>query len=211
MAASIATKTRQPRRPIEERREQVLDTALRLITTHGYGAATMEAIAREAGLAKPVVYNAYPGRGALLEALLERERARGLSTLAAAMPDAPGGDAAETLLFWLRSLAEAIGDDPETWRLILIPPAETPAVVREQVQAGRDFALAQLRTLVDEMLAERADSALDPELLARTLIAAAEHCVQLLIDDPRAYAPERLLGFAEAMIEALGLAKKAHR
>ena len=38
--------------PIEVRREQVLDAALRLITEHGYGATSMEAIAREARLAK---------------------------------------------------------------------------------------------------------------------------------------------------------------
>jgi AcrR family transcriptional regulator len=44
--------------PIEARREQVLDAALRLITDRGYDAVTMEAIARESDLSKPVVYNA---------------------------------------------------------------------------------------------------------------------------------------------------------
>jgi AcrR family transcriptional regulator len=64
-------RTRQPRMPIEVRREQVLDVALKLIVEKGYAAATMEAVAREADLAKPRVYSAYPGRGPLLRALLE--------------------------------------------------------------------------------------------------------------------------------------------
>ncbi|MFD6157212.1 helix-turn-helix domain-containing protein [Nocardia sp. NPDC060256] len=46
---------RQPRMRLAVRREQVLDAALRLVTQHGYAAITMEAVAREAELAKPHV------------------------------------------------------------------------------------------------------------------------------------------------------------
>src|SRR4051812_18096989 len=45
-----------PRVPAAERREQVLDAALVLIDRDGYGAVTMEAVAREIGVTKPVVY-----------------------------------------------------------------------------------------------------------------------------------------------------------
>ncbi|MDT5015778.1 MAG: hypothetical protein QOD39_1938, partial [Mycobacterium sp.] len=77
---------RQPRMPIEARRDQILEAALRLITAQGYSAATMEAIAREADIAKPRVYAAYPGREPLMQALLEREEARIIAALATAMP-----------------------------------------------------------------------------------------------------------------------------
>ncbi|HWI06822.1 MAG TPA: helix-turn-helix domain-containing protein, partial [Solirubrobacteraceae bacterium] len=89
MSAEPAPRRRQPRMPIHVRREQVLDAALRLITNVGYGALTMEAVAREAGLSKPVVYNAFPGRTALLSALLAREEGRALGALAEAMPPRP--------------------------------------------------------------------------------------------------------------------------
>ncbi|HEX4246679.1 MAG TPA: helix-turn-helix domain-containing protein, partial [Pseudonocardia sp.] len=49
-------RARQPRMPIEVRREQVLDATLKLITERGYAAASMEAVAREVDLAKPRVY-----------------------------------------------------------------------------------------------------------------------------------------------------------
>src|SRR5882757_2405021 len=79
-------RSRQPRMPIEVRREQVLDATLKLIVERGYPAATMEAVARQAELAKPRVYSAYPGRGPLLRALLEREERRVVTALAEAMP-----------------------------------------------------------------------------------------------------------------------------
>ena len=193
--------------PIEVRREQVLDAALRLITQHGYDAVTMEAIAREARLAKPVVYNAYPGRGPLLQALLEREESRGLTALADAMPSQrPDADSAQMLLFWLLTLAESIASNPGPWTLILIPPAETPAVVREHVQAGRDFALGQIRSLTGALLERDPRPGLDPELTAQSVFAAAEHAARLMVSDPEQYPPARMVEFAGTLMRALGIA-----
>ncbi len=142
--------------PIEVRREQALDGALGLITKHGYQAVTMQAIAREANLAKPVLYNAYPRLGPLLEALLDREQARGLKALAEAMPPHPAGsDPANLLLAWLESLARVVVANPDAWRLILAPPEETPDAVRDRVQAGRAFATAQIRAVLDQLTAQR--------------------------------------------------------
>jgi AcrR family transcriptional regulator len=183
--------------PIEVRRAEVLDAALRLIEAHGYEAVSMEAVAREADLAKPVVYNAYPGRGPLLRALLEREERRGLEALTAAMPAAttdhgPGG----LLLAWMQSLAFVIAERPASWRLILIPPDETPEPVREHVQAGRAFALAQVRTLLGE-------TATDTELATQCMLAAAEHAARMMIRNPEAYPPERLVSFARSLLPTL--------
>src|SRR5882757_10494011 len=86
LPATESTRQRKPRMPIEVRRGEVLDATLRLIMRDGYRAATMEAVAREARLAKPRVYTAYPGRGPLLLALLEREQQRAIADLAEAMP-----------------------------------------------------------------------------------------------------------------------------
>jgi AcrR family transcriptional regulator len=167
----------------------------------------LDAIAREADIAKPVVYNAYPGRAALLEALLEREERRGLKALADAMPPAPiGARPAELLLAWLQSLAEAIAASPASWRLILLPPDGTPVEVRERVERGRRFALAQAQTLIRALLEVRLpDVPLDPELAAQSLFAICERVAGLMLEDPARYPPERVLEYAQALLEVLGL------
>ncbi|MGH9011156.1 MAG: TetR/AcrR family transcriptional regulator [Acidimicrobiia bacterium] len=196
---------RQPRKPIEVRRQQVLDVALRLITEHGYGAVTMEADAREDNLAKPVVYNAYPGRAALLSALLEREERRAFRTLAEAIRPSEG-DPAAALLAWLRGVADAIAANPTAWRLMLLPADETPDVVRRRVQRGREVALEQARSLTRSLLAQRpALCALDEELTAHALLAACEQAAKLMIADPGRYPPERLVRYAEHLLRVLTL------
>jgi len=207
MSTTGTVRARQPRMPIEVRREQVLDAALRLIYKSGYEAVTMEAIALEADLAKPVIYNAYPGLGPLLTALLEREEARGLSELADAMPPHPiDAGKADLLLFWLRNLAGVIGENPGRWRLMLTPPAESPAVVREHVQAGRTFALGQVRSMTSSLLDQRPTfERVDRELAAQMVLAVAERAATLLIGDPEQFPPERLIEFAETVLQALQL------
>lgn len=191
--------------PIEVRREQALDAALRLITERGYGSLTMEAIARAADLAKPVLYNAYPDLGALLLALLTREQVRALSALAAAMPQQPAdADDAARLRYWATSLAEAIAANPAPWRLILIPPAGTPSAVRDHVEVGRAFALQQIRTLLGRMLERvRGAGTLDLELTAHVVLAGAEQAARLLVEDPARFPPERLVAYADSMLRAL--------
>ncbi|MDT5077378.1 MAG: hypothetical protein QOJ80_2015 [Mycobacterium sp.] len=64
---------RAPGRPRSERvRRAVLDAATALVDESGYGSATMEAIARRAGVSKQTVYRWWPSPAAiLLEALNE--------------------------------------------------------------------------------------------------------------------------------------------
>lgn len=190
--------------PIEVRRQQVLDAALRLISERGYGAATMEAIAREADLAKPVVYNAYPSRGELLEALLEREQQRAFGALVRALPSLPpGGNPVKALAAWLRALSYAVAEHPEPWRLALMPAGETPEPVRQRVEAGRELALAQVRTLVEAFLAQQpALKSLDPELATHAVIGAAERVATLMLDDPESFPPDRLADFGESLLRS---------
>src|SRR5947207_15692724 len=87
--AQVAQRKYSPRRPREERREQLLDAALRVTDRDGFGALTVEGVARDADLAKTVVYDTFGSREELLRALLEREQERALGSLAAAMPEPP--------------------------------------------------------------------------------------------------------------------------
>lgn len=55
-----------------ERRQQILDAAVRLWTRHGFDATTVERVAREAGLAKGTIYLYFPTKDALFAAAAER-------------------------------------------------------------------------------------------------------------------------------------------
>src|SRR4030088_2214244 len=78
-----------PRMPPEERREQLIDAALEVILEQGYSGVSIEAIARVAGVTRPVVYDHFPNLGRLLHALIEREERYALAQLEQVVPDKP--------------------------------------------------------------------------------------------------------------------------
>lgn len=184
---------------LEVRRVEILDAALRLVLREGYSATTMEAIAREAQLAKPRVYAAYPGRGPLLVALLEREQARVVEQLAVAMPaPADRTDFTATLVAAATNLLRAVDTHPDAARLLILPAADAPTEVREYTANTRDFALANLRSLI-AWAHDHTDGPgpLDPEILAVALLAVGEQLIRLALTAPDDYPTERLIEFVE--------------
>src|SRR5579862_9090485 len=75
-----------PRMPPAQRREQLIDAALEVILAHGYGGVSIEAVARAAGVTRPVVYDHFPDLARLLHALVEREERYSLEQLEAVVP-----------------------------------------------------------------------------------------------------------------------------
>ena len=69
----------------EARREQILDSAVELIIARGLSSCTLENVAVQAAISKPLIYKYFPRREDLLKAVLEREyrflRGRGLAQL----------------------------------------------------------------------------------------------------------------------------------
>ena len=82
-----------------ERREQLLDATKTIVGERGFHAVSIEAVAREAGITRPIVYGHFHDLGGLLEALIERETARALGQLVTVLPhDLGTGDPRATLL-----------------------------------------------------------------------------------------------------------------
>ncbi|MEN0013032.1 MAG: TetR/AcrR family transcriptional regulator [Solirubrobacteraceae bacterium] len=195
-----APRRRAPRRPPHERREEVLDAAMRLIVRDGYRAATMTAVARELHLTKPVIYAVFPNFKELGEALIEREQLRCLAQIrdaltAAVQPDLePSAIMPAALGAFLRSVAER----PEPWRLVLMPGGALPGELARRVRDGRRWAVDGFTRLCEQTLVStRADgTAVDLEALVEGMIAAAERYAQLLLADPERWTPERLERFA---------------
>jgi AcrR family transcriptional regulator len=187
-----------------ERREQLLDVTKTLVGEQGFHDLSIEAIAKRAGITRPVIYAHFEDLDALLEAMLEREALRALTQLGAIMPtELPAGGARkEALLAALRGYLEAIESDPVKWRLVLMPPEGAPHMLREQVERGRDAIVATLAKVVGPGLAPERPSP-DPHLTARLLSALSDEAARLLLSDPDEYPIERLMGHAEWLLGQL--------
>ena len=177
----------------EERREQLLDVTKAIVAEQGFHAVSIEAVARAAGITRPVVYGHFRDLHGLLEALVEREGARALGQLASFMPtDLTEGDPREQLIGGMRSYLAAAEADPVTWRLVLMPPEGAPAVLREAIERGRTAVIGLLAEAVRPGLGPGRESP-DPELTARMLSALADEGVRLVLTDPERWPPERIL------------------
>src|SRR5438445_8090860 len=62
-----------PRTPrvVEDRREQIIDAAMRAFASKGFGRATNKDVANEAGITSGLIYYYFESKEALLKAILE--------------------------------------------------------------------------------------------------------------------------------------------
>jgi AcrR family transcriptional regulator len=192
------------RLPAAERREQLLDVTKAIVAERGFHAVSIEAVARDAGVSRPIVYGHFDDLQGVLEALVLREGARALDQLQEFLPgDLAAGDPRELLLAGLRGYLEAVRDDPDTWRLVLMPPEGAPALLRDLLARGRGAVVAHLAEAARPGLGSGGPSP-DPEMTARTLSAVADEAARMLLTDPERYPVERLLAHARWVLGQLG-------
>lgn len=186
-----------------ERREQLLDVTKAIVSADGFHAVSIERVAREAGITRPVIYGHFGDLDGLLEALVDRETSRSIAQLDEVLEyDLAEGEAVETLLGSLRAYLEAVRTDPATWRLVLMPQEGAPSSLHERIAAGRAAIVAQLAGNVQPGFGSGRESP-DPELTALTLSAIADEGARLLLTDPRTYPMERILAHARWLLEQL--------
>lgn len=199
----MATQTGS-RMTAEERREQLLDATKSIVAEQGFHAVSIEAVARRAGITRPVVYGHFKDLGGLLEALVTRESERALAQLANVLPrDLSAGDPREALLSGLRGYLEAVQADPATWRLVLMPPEGAPGILRQRIEQGRDAVVAQLAEAVGPGFVPGRESP-DPELTARAMSALSDEAARGLLTDPDRYPVERILAHTRWLLSQLG-------
>lgn len=187
--------------PPEARREQLLDAALSVIVKDGYEGVSIEAIARMAGVTRPVVYDQFENLGRLLQALIEREENYALEQLALVVPGALGAGAPPELFSTgVRRFLDAVASRPATWRIILLPPEGTPAIVREHVECNRALVLERIQALLTQV-GIRAQ--LDVELCARAIRNLGEEAGRMVLTDPEHYSADRYERFALAVMRIL--------
>jgi AcrR family transcriptional regulator len=194
-----------PMMPPGQRREQLIDAALEVILERGYARVSIEAIARAAGITRPVVYDHFPNLNRLLHAVIEREERMSLEQLDQVVPDEPGDQEPRQLLAsGLERFLVAVRTRPATWRIILLPAEGTPPIVRQHVQAGRAQVLARIERLVGWAVeSSQLARDLDVELTARAIRDFCEEAGRMVLTDPDRYPAERYQRFAEDFLDLL--------
>lgn len=188
----IARTTRLSR---PERREQLLDVTKEIVGADGLHAVSIDRVAREAGISRPIIYEHFSDLGGLLGALLDREGQRALTQLSAVLPQAsPGDDVLEVLLEALTGYLLAVQSEPVTWRLVLMPPEGAPTFLHERIDNARAAVVAQLAQLIENAFTPRGGQrSPDPELTAYSMSGLSDFWARLLLTDPERFDLDRIL------------------
>jgi AcrR family transcriptional regulator len=179
----------------ERRRPLVLDAALRLFVERGYGGASMDAIAAAAGVTKPVVYQCYPSKGALFEALLEREEGRLLGAVGEAIPERVElGGLERVLRDAFTAILSAAAAAPDSWRVVFDSErGSEPAVARSFIR-GREMIVERIAQLVEQVLIEAAakDRERRVQLYAELIASIGQAGVRTLLESGAGWTPDEL-------------------
>lgn len=208
-SVSRDTASQTPRRPyaarmsVDERREQLLDAALTVLVRDGYDNVSIEAIAKEAGVTRPVVYGAYDGLEPLLHALLDRTRDRALAQAMGLLHEAGSPADVDTwILNAMDLLVDQVQADPQVWRPVLGLTAGAPAIVRDRIASTRELIREYLAAVIDTGIQLRGGPFVDAEILSHIVLAMAEEFGRLVLEDPPRYDKERLVTALRGLLAA---------
>ena len=183
----------------ERRRPEVLDAALKLFLQSGYDGTSMQAVAVEAGVTKPVVYACFDSKDDLFRSLLAREEQRIVSEIQGAFSNADLSDPETTLVEGFTGFLRAAGDSPEVYRLIFLGEGGGNAAVADRIRRGREEQVRRLSELAKGWLESngggkrsKADVERTARLLGNSIAGLAESGARLLLSGNDDWTPETL-------------------
>ncbi|MFJ5831977.1 TetR family transcriptional regulator [Streptomyces sp. NPDC093089] len=161
----ITHRTTDRQTPAEQRRRELLEAADRVVLRDG-PKASMNAIAAEAGITKPILYRHFGDKGGLYRALATRHTDALLAALRAAL-DAPA-DRRRRVEATLDTYLASIEAMPQVYRF-LMHPAEESHQAEQGFDVGRHSAplLRRMGEELGQVIAERVDLGPAAEAQAR--------------------------------------------
>lgn len=195
-------RTRLPR---AEREQQILDVAHARFAEHGYGVVTMEDVAADAGVTKPLLYAYFGNKERLYLACMERAGDAMLATVVAAVADAESP--ADALRRGLHAFFAFVDEDRDAWRVLFDESWPSGGEIAQRVAEYRERLVALVaQTNIDRLPAgRRADHATEIEAISVALLGAAEALARWWLRTgaiPAADAAELLIATAEPGLQA---------
>jgi AcrR family transcriptional regulator len=171
VVAGTATRTRLPR---EQRIEQTLDVARGLFAERGFAAVTMDEVAEEVGVTKPLLYNYFGNKEGLYRACMEPAGDALLASVIEAIRDtATPGDA---LAAGIRAFFGFVDQDRSAWRVLFDETVPASSEVASRVGDYRERLTRMIAgAVLDQLPAERREAGrIRVEALSTALLASAE-------------------------------------
>ncbi len=170
---------------------RILDVAESLFLGHGFGATSIEAIAKRAGISKRTFYHRFPGKERLFEAVVHRLIERWLPPLDEATVEWP------SLSDGLRLMAEhllKIALTPEALalhRIVIAEARQFPGLARMMHQIGAANGIERIAKQLEPRIKSGELRAVDPRF-------AAEEFILMVVTGPQ----RRALGLATPLTPA---------
>jgi AcrR family transcriptional regulator len=168
-----------------ERRAQLLDVARKVFGRHGFHTVTMDSVAKEAGVTKPILYDHFPSKRDLYLALLEDDLANLRERLHDAL-DRSGGNR-ERIRGSFQAYFDFVDDHAEGFRLLMQEAAGPERQFREMVGQLRSEIMGRVTEIIVRESKGSIDRS-DAEVVALGLIGMVEFTAQR---NPGAKKPER--------------------
>ncbi len=160
--------------------DSLTDVALHVFAEHGYHAASMDDVARAAGITKASIYHHVAGK----EALLDRGLTRALDALFAILdePKASQGPATAQLRYLLGRVVEVtLARRPELTILFRIRANSEPE--RRAQERRREFNARVAELIAEAQRAEALRRDIDPRLAARLIFGMSNSIVEWYRED----------------------------
>ncbi|WP_442941369.1 TetR/AcrR family transcriptional regulator [Nocardia sp. NBC_00403] len=176
-----------------DRRTQLLDVARDIVAADGFGAVSIDRVARESQVARALVYQQFTDLSGLMTALLERETTvalAGVSSVDWSGTDYDIDEVGRGVLAYLHAA-------PTSWQIILSPPDGGPPDLRERLELGRAYA----RAIGARHLSRFTGVTVDPDgATERIMLAALEELARLHLTDRDRYPDTMVLRYLRSLV-----------
>ncbi|WP_240231021.1 TetR/AcrR family transcriptional regulator [Devosia lacusdianchii] len=147
-----------------EKRRRILDAALFLVLRHGLRGTTMEAIAREAGIAKPTLYAQFSDKDAIFAGIVDTMMDDLLAAYDSGMTGT--GDISERV-------GNALAGQYAVLARTLAGSPHASELMSEHKRVGAKFREKDLRAESEIAATLRTAGAAEPEMLTKVIVSAA--------------------------------------
>ncbi|MFT4043940.1 MAG: TetR/AcrR family transcriptional regulator [Gordonia sp. (in: high G+C Gram-positive bacteria)] len=159
------------RLPRAVREQQMLDAAVKVFSGNGFREASMDTIAAEAKISKPMLYLYYGSKEELFSACIARESARFIEAMTVGFD--PALRQREQALIVVREFLRYVDEHRQSWK-VLYRVAMGTASFSQLVRDSRDRVTAMVAELIRRGTTVEGANDVDFELTAVALVGAGE-------------------------------------